>query len=306
MRYERQNYPRVGKALIFLGSLLYGAGIWLIAQIYNIKEHYPNGILLWIIGVLPMAYMISSESILSLTLLLSTLWLGLEFMYAPTGGFNEFTAHEFIALYVIYGVFLYAIGLIQSQTRRFSNLKRPYLMLGAVIALLLFYPLTFETISRELSRSGQSVKKFSELWIGIPILTVLSFILIFVSIALKREKDKMFLAEAGGLLGVLFLALFTLLYPEVSLNYVVSNTIFILIILGVLALGYYKHIPSLVNVGSFFFGLEVVTRYFDWFWDLLPKSLFFIVGGVILLIGGIHLERRRRKVIESMRGYVGT
>ncbi len=58
LRYTRKNYPKVGAALIFLGTMAYGANIYLIAQIYNISVHYPNGELLWVLGTLPLAYVL--------------------------------------------------------------------------------------------------------------------------------------------------------------------------------------------------------------------------------------------------------
>jgi len=53
---------RAGLAEVFflLGSMLYGAGIWLVAQIYNIDEHYPNGFLYWGLGALALAWALDS------------------------------------------------------------------------------------------------------------------------------------------------------------------------------------------------------------------------------------------------------
>jgi len=47
--------------------------------------------------------------------------------------------------------------------------------------------------------------------------------------------------------------------------------------------------------------LDVTARYFDFFWKLLPRSIFFIVGGLILLAGGMFLERKRRAVLDSFQ-----
>lgn len=47
-----RRYPRAGRALILLGALLFGAGIWLIAQIFHLEAHYPNGLLYWAGGAL--------------------------------------------------------------------------------------------------------------------------------------------------------------------------------------------------------------------------------------------------------------
>ena len=40
----------------------------------------------------------------------------------------------------------------------------------------------------------------------------------------------------------------------------------------------------------------IIAKYFDFFWDLLARSVFFMVGGIILVIGGIILERKRREL----------
>lgn len=52
--------PLVGEAVALLGTMLYGAGIWLVAQVYNIDEHYPNGFLYWGLGALAMAWAMDS------------------------------------------------------------------------------------------------------------------------------------------------------------------------------------------------------------------------------------------------------
>lgn len=74
LRYTRGNYPKVGLALISLGSLLFGAGIWLVAQTYNITSRYHSGVLFWSLGVLPVAWPLGSHSILVLAAGLLSFW----------------------------------------------------------------------------------------------------------------------------------------------------------------------------------------------------------------------------------------
>lgn len=62
----------------FLGSLFYGASIMLIAQIYHIDEHYPNGIFWWAMGVLPLGMLINSALLMILTLGLAFIWFFVE------------------------------------------------------------------------------------------------------------------------------------------------------------------------------------------------------------------------------------
>jgi len=69
---------QLGEAVSLLGTMLFGAGIWLVAQIYNIDEHYPTGFLIWGVGVLIMAWALRSvvQGILASAVL--TVWLCCE------------------------------------------------------------------------------------------------------------------------------------------------------------------------------------------------------------------------------------
>lgn len=62
----------------FLGSLSYGAAIMLIAQIYHIGEHYPDGVFWWAMGVLPLALLLRSTTLMLLTATLATIWFFIE------------------------------------------------------------------------------------------------------------------------------------------------------------------------------------------------------------------------------------
>ena len=52
--------PRLGHALIVLGTLVFGANIGLIAQIFHIKSNFYNGMYAWALGAVIMAYAIES------------------------------------------------------------------------------------------------------------------------------------------------------------------------------------------------------------------------------------------------------
>ena len=43
--------------------------------------------------------------------------------------------------------------------------------------------------------------------------------------------------------------------------------------------------------GLVFLGLNLYTRFFEWFWDSLNKGLFFIIVGLSLWVLGAHAER---------------
>lgn len=65
---------RVGVLWLFFGSICYGATIMLIAQIYHIGEHFPDGIFYWALGVLPLIFITQSRLIATLCLVLATTW----------------------------------------------------------------------------------------------------------------------------------------------------------------------------------------------------------------------------------------
>lgn len=46
---------------------------------------------------------------------------------------------------------------------------------------------------------------------------------------------------------------------------------------GLVALGIKKHWPDVVNTGNTFFVLFLYTKFFDWWWEIMPKYLFFLV-----------------------------
>lgn len=77
MKYRREQVS-VAVTWFFLGGLLYGASIMLIAQIYHIGEHYPDGILWWALGVLPVAVLLESTLIMMLTVGLAFIWFFVE------------------------------------------------------------------------------------------------------------------------------------------------------------------------------------------------------------------------------------
>ena len=51
---EKLELPKTGEALILLGSIIYGAGIFLVAQMFNIRANWPDGFILWMIGTIAM------------------------------------------------------------------------------------------------------------------------------------------------------------------------------------------------------------------------------------------------------------
>jgi uncharacterized membrane protein len=76
-----RRLPRTRSAselFFFLGCLCYGAAIWLIAQIFNINSHYPDGVWYWALGVLPFALCLDTPLFHCLYAGLLAAWVGCE------------------------------------------------------------------------------------------------------------------------------------------------------------------------------------------------------------------------------------
>lgn len=68
----------LAQAMLLLGVILFGANIHLIAQIYHIDAHYPNGVLMWSLGALLLAWAVPAEPVAVTGIALATLWSGME------------------------------------------------------------------------------------------------------------------------------------------------------------------------------------------------------------------------------------
>ena len=65
-----------------VGTFFFGAAIMLIAQIYHIEEHAPNGVLLWSLGAMLMVYILNSTPQMLLYGVLTVVWQFMEIKYA--------------------------------------------------------------------------------------------------------------------------------------------------------------------------------------------------------------------------------
>jgi uncharacterized membrane protein len=77
LRYTR-NAAALSEIVFFLGCLFYGAGIWLVAQVFHLSAHYPDGVWWWAVGVLPFALCLETRLLHTLVVALLAIWAGME------------------------------------------------------------------------------------------------------------------------------------------------------------------------------------------------------------------------------------
>lgn len=71
-------FPKTAAAFHFLGAGLFLAGVGLISQIYQLNEHPPNAILMWLVAILPLAFLLRSPSIAAMAAFALVLWCHME------------------------------------------------------------------------------------------------------------------------------------------------------------------------------------------------------------------------------------
>ncbi|MCR9142815.1 MAG: DUF2157 domain-containing protein [bacterium] len=138
---------------------------------------------------------------------------------------------------------------------------------------------------------------------------VIVLIALFVTIALglfavlwMRGAERLPLALSGV---IFFSSLLTLFMANPQVPGIVYSLFFnflIFLMTGVLI--YYSTRISSIALANFAIAglvIQIMTRYFDWFWDLLSGSVLFIVTGLLVLVGGFLLERNRRRLIATIQ-----
>ena len=67
-------------------------------------------------------------------------------------------------------------------------------------------------------------------------------------------------------------------------------------------LGARRHWPEVVNTGVIFFVIFLYTKFYDWWWEIMPKYLFFLVLGLTAILFIVVLRRLRTTNYKLLEG----
>ncbi len=311
-RYRRQ-YLRAGTAVLLLAAVLYGAAIHLVAQAYHVPVNSPNLVLFWFLGVIPLAYVTRSRSVLTLGIVLFLAAIG----FRGQEWLRDWELIPFRAfpLYLALGLALYAWGKLQNEFRATQVFAKPYELLGVVVAFGAVYLLTFrfwwEDFIFDWGGGGWTgPRETVEYWALAAVAVAVTVGGLAASWLLRRRAGMAPGTLAWqGLAAAVFLgcAVLVVFFPAANdwAYPLLFNLLLLAGIVGLLFLGYSSGQEALINLGMVFFSVDVFTRYFELSFDLLDRSVVFIVAGVILLAGGFALERGRRMMVQRIRAQEG-
>ncbi|HLC60426.1 MAG TPA: DUF2157 domain-containing protein [Candidatus Nanoarchaeia archaeon] len=313
MKFSKANFPNVGGALIFLGAIIFGAGIFLVGQIFNINSHWPSAFLYWALGIVALAYITQSKPVMYLSLLTAGVYVGSEMFYWFNFVDRYYNiSYAFFLIFLSLGISYYMLGNLHEKKESIRMLRYPFHLIGSFLIMLTAYLFSFKWFGKAndfgysagAGTNTMSVLFNSKFWIIYLAVTLVAIIFIFISFKYRDTKDSTEFHE------VLYLGLLLVFTPLVVLfskiNFwmipITFNIILFLLIVGSVYLGYAKREKTLVNLGMIAFGVAIFSRYIEYLWDVLNGYLFFIIGGVLLIVLAIILEKNRRKIIDRFTG----
>ena len=339
-----EKSPVLAQAFLLLGVLLFGNNIFLIAQIYHIDSHYPNGVFFWSLGALITALIIKSEVVLVAAIVLSLLWTGMEIfdfrqihwpwlLFGTAAGaltirqnfhfaahtiilsffiwllfsFDSFTPYAakgyIVQIYLLSGLLIFMLsGTIKNRPKLTYFVE--YLSRYALIFSFTFlYILSFPDLDLYDSFSHSNETELINFqWICMFIsLLLMGLILILTLVRLKKAQKPVPLYRWMLVLWLLILfscLLLNMFYYQEQQNIIVIiiNLLLFSLVIGLIYAGLAEHKRFYVNSAFVIFTISLLTRYFDTFWGLMDRSIFFIAGGLLLIIGGYWLEKKRRQL----------
>jgi uncharacterized membrane protein len=320
----------LAESLFVLATMLFGAGIWLVAQVYHLDEHYPNAFLLWGGGSLLLAWALPSlpQAIMTVGLLL--IWHFSEVMDF------DFAAHHSLLL-ILLGLFP-LIWRLQSPVLARLVSASFFVSLGLttvtvdehlfgsslVLIAASFIFFSVWTASRSdnwLNRVGEELAKPAYL-----VFIVMLFLLSFNDISDDlirvrfRETAEYFYFYLPVILSQLLFALLVFRRQFSPIVFTIEFTV-LLIIFPSLATGIYagQFLTLVFNVlllglsialiyqgsqhadtrkmvwGSLIFAVLVFARYTDLFDSLISRAIAFLVVGAVLFFVGSVFNRNRNK-----------
>lgn len=298
---ERKQLSNLAGALWLLVSLGLGANIFLIGQIFNLSLTFWQAPFAWMIGSLALAY--ATKSRLNAWLAVPTGLLALGWAGGGQGWFTDdqwellMSPSGLKALFPAIGIGFASVGALLRGHPGWGFASRTWVVWGAAMIAV---PLVAATVDAGVMDWIFAMTPGEKHW---AVLAVTAVLLCLVLLK-ERSRQRPAILAAFAALGVILLAL-----PLVGLtgiDFDDTPTAFYLAVIGTFVLtlglvwaGARLQETSLINLGMIAAGNLVFIQYFSWSLRLLDRSLAFIIGGVLLIITALWIERKRRSLIRG-------
>jgi uncharacterized membrane protein len=280
-----EKVPSVGIALHVAGTVCLGAGIYMAAQIFNLEEHWPGGIMLWALGAVLAWLVLRQWPQALLAAVLIPWWLVGEWDVATEvyrGSAWSIAAQGLLLLSILY------VSATPRESNR--NLRLGLVWVGGVSLIPSIIDAILSGDFDGYSWRAHAVNlpvKFVLLGYAAAYLPVLALAVL----TRKRQSVTMFAAAA-----------WVLVLGAISRHRTPEHNpwIYLWVGLGACAFcfwGVRENRRLFINVGTVIFALNVIMFYFSDVLDKLDRSLGLILLGILFLAGGWVLNRLRSSLI---------
>lgn len=320
---RKRGYERIGVSLTAIGIMVYGAGFFLIGQMYHLSANPVNAFYLWLIGAVAMTWHYRNSFLAFLSVLI---WF-VSALYGADSGDRDIQTIVVFYLLFAFGIaplawkfpsrwvtipalsVLYVYGLYDVRHIG-EGLVFPALVMVFLLAALVLDQIRrpFAQIVRVLGYVSISIMGiiviFSENeWVQHtnPTDSILAVVALLVSaayvyLAWKRKQTEL---AVDIIPAAAFVFVYLTGWEPVSVFVIIALFLFSI---GMVLGGERMRDIARINAGAVLFGLTCLVGYVNFAWDFLDKSLFFLLGGILLMALSFFLERQRRKWVNEARG----
>jgi uncharacterized membrane protein len=309
---ERCSARTLGLSFIVLGIITFGAGIFLTGQMFHFAAHDARAFAIWSLPAIMLTWIYRSRLLYVLTLLILNVgqlysiisfqqfsWFLAVLLLCGMGSYAlQYVQRSIIAVFTV-SVLLYGVLYLSAQNQAIGWL--------VLIAAVLYA--AFDWLKDRAARSaGQQVVLFAAFLLTIAFIFFLDeftreavpnvpiFLLLFVLAFAASFTGKRRWGKTKALVDwMMFLPLFYVKNIG-DVMYLLMMFVFSGYLLWA---GYHEERESKVRAGTLLFLISTCVGYIQVAWDFLPKSVFFLVGGLLLFALNWFLQRQRRRLLDD-------
>ena len=295
------NHDGIASALLLVGTLVFGANLFLIGQMYHVRAHDPLAFLVWALAAGAMAIVLGSRAQGTLAVLALGAWWIYETIVRFADVDDAFAA--VLVLSVLGPLGLLALGraahslVARRRAPWLEPLTDPAWVVGFLgTAGLLLVPLSFAHHLGETDVGpGVDMGQVVSMLAG-----AVAVILAACAVHATQSRERHGRAEAVGMALVAFALVAIALSGEPLFASVLANTAIVIIAIGYIALGIARSHSRVYTAGVAVATIEIGLRYCDLAFsqDQLPGSVAFLGGGVLLLALAAGVSRARAAWLE--------
>jgi uncharacterized membrane protein len=284
--FASERFPELATALHGIGTVSAGAGIYLSAQIFNLQQHWPGGIMLWAAAAWIACWILRDWLQASFAAMLTPAWLAAEWI-------DVAERHHASERWAIQGLLLLALTYLSAG---YGARRGPIRLVLVWIGGLTLLPLAI-VCAADFEWGIRGSIPISAYLIGVPVAILGPIIMAWI----LREREVWQVALCA--IWVVAASLLPIYPTQGSLAQRLTPFLWTAIgSIGLIAWGLSEERPERINLGIVGFGLTVLVFYFSRVMDKLDRSASLIGLGLLFLLMGWFLEKLRRRLVARVAG----